>query len=78
MKENSAEIGDLVSAVEEAFASVSRGVVTLHDAEVIDLYGTDAERRNAETRDPEHDWRNVPDSSIEECPDALSFLDPAS
>jgi hypothetical protein len=69
---------NIITAIEEAFAGVVRGAVTLHEAEVIDDYGTDAERLHARTYDPEVNWRDVPDSSIEECPGALSFVDPVS
>jgi len=68
----------VIAAIEAAFGSVARGAVTLHEAEVMDDYGTDAELRAARTCDPEVDWRDVPDSSIRECPAALSFLDPVS
>jgi Family of unknown function (DUF6714) len=68
----------VIAAIEKAFRGVVRGAVTLHEAEVMDGYGTDAARREARTRDREVDWRDVPDSSIRECPTALSFLDPVS
>jgi hypothetical protein len=68
----------IITAMERAFTALSRGIVTLHEAEVIDHYGTDAERRKARTRDTEKDWRDVPDASIEECPNALPHLDPVS
>ena len=76
--DRAAESQSLIVALEHAFASVSRGAVTLHEAEVIDDYGTDAERTKARRRDPELDWRDVPDSSIASCLDALSHLDPES
>jgi len=78
LRESSEESGDIIAAIEEAFASVSRGAVTLHEAEVLDVYGTDAERRDARAQDPEQDWRDVPDPSIEACSDALPHLDPVS
>jgi len=71
-------VENVILSIEQAFAGVSRGSVTLHEAEVLDSYGTDAERQAARTLDTEDDWRHVPDSSIEECPVALSFVDPAS
>jgi hypothetical protein len=69
-------VDDIVRAIEVAFAGVPRGRVTLHEAEVIDGYGTAEERQQARELDPEQDWRDVPGASIEECPDALSYLDP--
>ena len=71
-------VEDIITAIEEAFAGVARGAVTLHEAEIIDDYGTEAERLHARTYDPEVNWRDVPDSSIQECPAALSFVDPVS
>lgn len=68
----------IVQAIEAAFEGVRRGTITLHEAEVIDAYGTEAERRAARARDTEEDWRDVPDSSIAACPDALTFVDPES
>lgn len=67
---------DIIVAIEEAFAGVPRGEITIHEAEVIDAYGTEAQRRKARARDTEVDWRDVPDSSVEACSDALTFLDP--
>lgn len=66
----------LVEAIRSAFAGVPRGSITLHEAEVIDAYGTDAQRRAARRRDMEKSWEEVPDSAVAECPNALSHLDP--
>ena len=71
-------VEDLVGAIEAAFAGVSRGQITIHEAEVLDDYGTEAERLEAHARDLEQDWRDVPGSSIAECPCALSYFDPPS
>lgn len=68
----------IIQAIEQAFAGVSRGTITLHEAEVLDSYGTEAERRRARALDTEDDWRRVRDSSIEACPAALSYLDTES
>jgi hypothetical protein len=69
-------VDDIVRVIEAAFAGVPRGRIALHEAEVIDGYGTAEERQQARELDPEQDWRDVPGASIEECPDALSYLDP--
>ncbi|NUO49410.1 MAG: hypothetical protein HOV80_11195 [Polyangiaceae bacterium] len=69
-------VEDIIRAIEEAFAGVPCGEITIHEAEVIDAYGTEAMRRKARARDTETDWRDVPDSSVTECSDALTFLDP--
>lgn len=71
-------VEDLIGAIEAAFAGVPRGQVTIHEAEVMDDYGTDAERRSAHARDLEQDWREVAGSSIAACPCALSYFDPPS
>ena len=71
-------VDNIIQSIEQAFAGVPRGSITLHEAEVLDSYGTDAERQDARSLDTEDDWRQVPDSSIEECPVALSFVDPES
>jgi hypothetical protein len=58
---------------------VSVGQLTLHEADLMDSYSaTDAQRSAARDRDPEGDWRDVPDASLRECDYALSYLDPVS
>jgi hypothetical protein len=71
-------IEEIIHAIATAFVGVGRGQVTLHEAEVMDVYGSEVERREARRRDPEDDWTTVPAASLEECPSALSFLDPES
>jgi hypothetical protein len=71
-------VESIIQTIEQAFSGVRRGAITLHEAEVLDSYGTDAERQDARTLDTEDDWRQVPDASIGECPVALSFVDPKS
>jgi hypothetical protein len=68
----------IVDAIREAFAGVRRGAITLHEAEVIDSYGSDDERADARQRDTEQNWEDLPDQHIEECPWALCHLDPVS
>ncbi len=68
--------GAVLRAIEEAFADVPPGRITIHEAEAIDRYASEAERAAERGRDAERDWREVPDESIGECPDALAFLDP--
>ena len=72
------QVNDVIGEIEAAFRDVPLGERTLHQAELMDRYATDAERLAARELDPERDWREVPDASIRECPDALSFLDPVS
>jgi hypothetical protein len=66
----------LIQAIRAAFAGVPRGRVTIHEAEVMDVYGTAAERRTARLLDTEDTWDEVPDRDIEACTTALSHLDP--
>lgn len=73
---DSAEIAKLIEAIETAFAGVPRGAISLHEAEVIDSYGTEKERERARAYDQVEDWRDIPDASIEACPNALPHLDP--
>jgi hypothetical protein len=75
---DAAGVDAVITAIEEAFAAVPRGAITLHEAEVIDDYGTTEERRRARKWDPEESWQNVPNVSIEACLDALPHLDPIS
>lgn len=48
----------------------------MHEAEVIDSYGSHAEREKARRLDTEENWERVPDHDIEECTTALCHLDP--
>lgn len=68
----------IIDAIRAAFAGVPRGSITLHEAEVIDAYGSAEEQAEARRRDTEASWDRVPDLDIEECTAALSYLDPES
>jgi hypothetical protein len=69
---------DVIGAIERAFRGVPLGRITLHEAEAMDSYSSVDTLRAARDRDPERDWRDVPDASIRHCPAALSFLDVVS
>jgi hypothetical protein len=69
---------DVIKEIEAAFLGVPIGQLTLHEADLMDSYATDAELRAARERDPERDWRDVPDASLKVCSYALSYLDPLS
>ncbi len=59
-----------------AFDGVDReDGVTLHEANVIDDYGTAEELLAARQLDIDRHWREVPDADIEENYSVLSFLD---
>ena len=66
----------VIEAIRLAFANVPRGSISLHEAEVIDDYGSEEERAEARRLDTESSWDRVPDSHIEECTSALCHLDP--
>lgn len=71
-------VQEVVDAIHAAFAGVERGVITLHEAEVIDDYGAADERAAARRVDGEERWEAIPDAHIEACPNALPHLDPQS
>lgn len=72
------EAQEIIKSIHSAFQGVSRGEITLHEAEVIDVYGTQEERASARKVDTESRWEEIPDTHIEECTSALSYLDPQS
>lgn len=65
----------IVEAIRSAFAGVPRGAITLHEAQVIDGYGDDDERARARRLDTETSWMQIPGAHIEQCPNALPYLD---
>ena len=69
-------LNKLIREIQEAFAGVSRaGGVTIHEAEIIDYYGSSEERARARTLDTDARWEDVPAEVIEElC--VFPFLDP--
>jgi hypothetical protein len=68
---------ELIAEIERAFADVTReDGVTLHEADVIDDYGSMAQRKKARQLDTDTRWQDVPDDLIERSPSILSFLDP--
>jgi hypothetical protein len=63
--------------ISRSFAGVTRdGGTTLHEAEVIDAYGSEAERAAARELDKDRRWQDVPDHLIETHSDTLCFVDP--
>ena len=66
----------LMHDIRAAFATVRReNGVTLHQAVVMDSYGTDEEQAQARMLDPDNYWWDVPDERIANLPPALNFLD---
>lgn len=68
----------IIEAIHAAFRGVPRGQITLHEAEVIDEYGSAEERRDARKLDTDQEWEEIPDEHIEECTTALCHVDPES
>jgi hypothetical protein len=68
----------IIEAIHAAFRGVSRGEITIHEAEVIDEYGTKEERVVARRLDTERSWEEIPDQHVEECTTALCHVDPKS
>lgn len=70
-------VDGLIEEIRHAFRDVSRdNGVTLHEALVIDNYGSDAERSDARKLDLDHHWKDVPDQLIEANDSVLCFMDP--
>lgn len=66
----------LIDEITSAFQDVRRGNgVTLHEATVIDSYGSMEERAKARKKDTERRWQDVPDRDIANTDAVLSFLD---
>jgi hypothetical protein len=77
MNDESKQIAEsIIGEIRRAFSDVSRAEgVTLHEALVIDNYGSDSERSAARELDTDRRWEDVPDQLIEENDSALCFLD---
>lgn len=66
----------LIDEITSAFEGVERGNgVTLHEATVIDSYGSLEERAKARLQDTEKRWQDVPKQDIANVDAVLSFLD---
>ncbi len=72
------EAVELLELIDQAFNDVERGDgITLHQAMVIDDYGSEEDFLAAAKLDTEARWQDVPDSAIAENPGPFNFLDPA-
>jgi hypothetical protein len=74
---------DVIALIEAAFAGVTRDEdCTLHQAQLADQSLSrkisQKEWDAGKLRDPETDWRDVPDDSLDECGAALSHASPRS
>lgn len=66
----------VIERIERAFADVRLGRgVSLREADVIDAYGTAAEKRKARAQDEQSDWKNIPEDLIAHYHWCLSFFD---
>jgi hypothetical protein len=69
---------EVVALIREAFAGVTRGNgVTLHEADMIDSYGSAHERAQSRKLDRDVRWQDVPAADIVNNSHVLSFLDHA-
>lgn len=69
-------IAKLGQQISDAFADVTRGDgITLHEADVLDAYETDAELAAARRVNTDRHWSEVPDDLIERFPSVFAFLD---
>jgi len=73
-----AEAESIIGDICDAFLGVRRGAITLHEAEVIDDYGSAEQRKEASKLDTEGRWEHIPDAHIEKCTTALCHVDPES
>ena len=73
-----AEAASLEQDIRKAFRKVRRGRITLHQAEVIDEYGSEGEEQEARQKDTEKSWEQIPDQHISSCTTALCYFDPIS
>ena len=70
------EADELLDLIENTFDGVARGeAITLHQANVVDDYGSQDEFLAAAKNDTESRWQDVPDSAIAEIPGPFHFLD---
>lgn len=69
------ESDELLQLIEAAFNGVERGEISLHQANVIDDYGSQEEFLLAADLDTETRWQDVPDSDLAANPQFMNFLD---
>src|SRR4051794_34491972 len=67
---------EIIALIEKAFAGVQLGAGTsIREADVIDSYGSEETRARARALDEQHDWRKIPDETIETYHWVFSFFD---
>ena len=66
----------LIELITDAFQDVKRGNgVSLHEADVIDDYGSEEERAAARLLDTDRCWQDVPEAEVARHHSRISFLD---
>jgi len=78
MHDLDAEAEAIIQEIYGAFRGVPRGEITLHQALVLDGYGTAKEQAAARKHDTDERWEEVPDEHVEHGAWALNHFDPVS
>lgn len=66
----------IIAQIVAAFDGVEREEgISLHEARVIDCYGSEAARKAAKAKDTDRRWQDISDIQIEDFYNALIFLD---
>lgn len=66
----------IIAEIREAFSEVSRGNgISLHEADIIDSYGTETARKKARELDTDTCWWEVPSELLDKFNGALFFMD---
>ena len=70
-------LSEAIAAIISAFAGVQReNGMSLHEADVLDMYGSPAECAAARKMDSDQSWEEVPSADIARFYSVLSFFDP--
>ncbi|MCP4711657.1 MAG: hypothetical protein GY869_23815 [Planctomycetes bacterium] len=68
---------NIIEIINKAFKNVAReNGTSLHEAEVIDYYGSEIEKAEARKLDKDTHWSEIADKDIEYFSSALSFMNP--
>ena len=72
----SSEFKAVIDQIERAFSNVTlEAGVSLHEADVIDDYGSDDERKKARAGDEKEDWQHISEEDIARYQHVLCFMD---
>jgi hypothetical protein len=68
---------NVIEIIKKAFQTVTReNGTSLHEADVIDGYGSEEEQKEARKLDKDTHWSEILDEDIKKFPSILSFLNP--